>query len=420
MSNLASQFEKTMMAHAFLECVDQLLAMARASLVKDPRLAVTAIFQTWLQWFKTAGSGVEWPELATVEKECRQLYEQYKGEEWVHPFDVPVDPSLEFLMDNLTAGMTVSAPAVASASNTAKHPVGALAVVRGEGWSKGRGDNEAANCGDIQEHPVGALAVVRGEGWSKGRGDNEAANCGDIQEVGPSTPKAVAGGVARGLVTSPRLATTPRSKGKGKGKAQEEEDEDIEDQIEEMFTNKCLVTLLHWQKALMVVDTGLGARVKLEKAKGKVMVLLEKQQEYKHMQGACDNCWADNDPEGCCKECEGLCGVTEGVDKEGVVVGGGGGAKVKSREVVESDEDDNNSDGKAPLAWKRAASPASVASEEGEGDVEMRETTPLVMIAEVEREASDMEVKGKEELKAVPATAEEDKEEERAEEAKVQ
>ncbi|KAG5723187.1 hypothetical protein E4T56_gene261 [Termitomyces sp. T112] len=90
--------------------------MAHASLVKNPCLAVTAIFQTWLQWFKTVGSGVEWPELATVKKECRQLYAQYKGEEWA-----PVNPSLEFLMDNLMAGMTVSTPAVASASNTAKH-----------------------------------------------------------------------------------------------------------------------------------------------------------------------------------------------------------------------------------------------------------------------------------------------------------
>ncbi|KAG5727091.1 hypothetical protein E4T56_gene20331 [Termitomyces sp. T112] len=127
MSNLASQFEKTMMAHAFLECVDQLLTMAHASLVKDPRLVVTAIFQMWLQWFKTMGSGVEWPELATVERECCQLYEQYKGEEWVCPFDVHfalVNPSLEFLMDDLIVGMMVSAPAVASASNTAKHPQG--------------------------------------------------------------------------------------------------------------------------------------------------------------------------------------------------------------------------------------------------------------------------------------------------------
>ncbi|KAG5346211.1 hypothetical protein C0989_000954, partial [Termitomyces sp. Mn162] len=88
MSDLASQFEKITMAHAFLDWVDRLLAVARALLAKDPRLAVTAIFQTWLQWFKTSGSGVEWPELATVEKECCQLYEKYKGEEWVRPFDV--------------------------------------------------------------------------------------------------------------------------------------------------------------------------------------------------------------------------------------------------------------------------------------------------------------------------------------------
>ncbi|KAG5331596.1 hypothetical protein C0989_007856, partial [Termitomyces sp. Mn162] len=171
----------------------------------------------------------------------------------------PVDPSLEFLMDDLMAGMMVSALAVASTSDTAKHP-------------------------------VGALAVARGEGWSKGCGSKEAANCGDIQEAGPSTPKAVAGSVARGLATLPRLATTPRSKGKGKGKAQDKEDEDIEDQIEETFTNKRLATLLCWQKALMVVDTGLGARVKLEKAKEKVTVSLEKRQEYKHTHGVCDNC----------------------------------------------------------------------------------------------------------------------------------
>ncbi|KAG5728747.1 hypothetical protein E4T56_gene18615 [Termitomyces sp. T112] len=133
MSNLASQFKKTMMAHTFLECVNQLLTVAHASLAKDPCLAVTAIFQTWLQWFKTAGSGVEWPELATVKRECCQLYKQYKREEWAHPFDVHfalVNPSLEFLMYDFMAGMTVSAPAVASASETTKHPVG---VEEGEG-----------------------------------------------------------------------------------------------------------------------------------------------------------------------------------------------------------------------------------------------------------------------------------------------
>ncbi|KAG5332550.1 hypothetical protein C0989_006885, partial [Termitomyces sp. Mn162] len=275
MSNLASQFEKAMMAHAFLECVDRLLTVARASLAKDPRLAVTTIFQMWLQWFKIVGSGVEWPELVTVEKECRQLYEQYKGEEWVRPFDVHfalVDPSLEFLMDDLTGGMMVSAPAVASASDTTK--VCQLF------------EELLPNDQFFFQHPVGVLVVARGEGQSEGCGGDEAANCGDIQEAGPLTPKAAAGSVARGLATSPRLVTTPRSKGKGKAKAQDKEDEDIEEQIEEMFTDKCLATLLHWRKASMVVDTGLGAGVKLEKAKGKVTVLLAKQQEYKRTQGA--------------------------------------------------------------------------------------------------------------------------------------
>ncbi|KNZ72548.1 hypothetical protein J132_02705 [Termitomyces sp. J132] len=157
------------MAHAFLNWVNRLLMVARVSLAKDPCLVVTAIFQTWLQWFKTMGSGVEWPELATVEKECHQLYKQYKGEEWVCPFDVHfalVDPFLEFLMDDLMAGMMLF-------------------------------EELLPNDQFFFQHPVGALAVARGEGWSKGRGGEEAVNCGDIQEVGPSTLKAAAGSVAK-------------------------------------------------------------------------------------------------------------------------------------------------------------------------------------------------------------------------------
>ncbi|KAG5349696.1 hypothetical protein C0989_002345 [Termitomyces sp. Mn162] len=94
--------------------------------------------------------------------------------------------------------------------------------------------------------------------------------------------------------------------------------------------------------------------------------------------------------------------------QEESAVGGSGVAKVKSRELVESNKDDsnNNSDGDVTLARKQ----------EEEGDVEMREMTPLATIAEVEWEASNMEVKGKEELKVVPVATEEDKEEESAEE----
>ncbi|KAG5728892.1 hypothetical protein E4T56_gene5607 [Termitomyces sp. T112] len=76
-----------------------------------------------------------------------------------------------------------------------------------------------ASTSDAAKHLIGALAVVRGEGRSKGREDDEVADHRDIQVAGPSTPKAAAGGVARGLATLPRLMATPRSKGKGKGKA---------------------------------------------------------------------------------------------------------------------------------------------------------------------------------------------------------
>ncbi|KAG5732281.1 hypothetical protein E4T56_gene11378 [Termitomyces sp. T112] len=54
-----------------------------------------------------------------------------------------------------------------------------------------------------------------------------------------------------------------------------------------------------------------------------------------------------------------------------------------------------------------------VASKEGKGDVEMRETTPLTAVAEAEREVSNMEVEGKEEFEATPVTIEEDKEEDK-------
>ncbi|KAG5331591.1 hypothetical protein C0989_007865, partial [Termitomyces sp. Mn162] len=61
------------------------------------------------------------------------------------------------------------------------------------------------------------------------------------------------------------------------------------------------------------------------------------------------------------------------------------------------------------------------ASKESKKNVEMRETTPLATVTKVEWEASNMEVKGKEEFKAALVTIEEDKEEDKgAEEIKVQ
>ncbi|KNZ82335.1 hypothetical protein J132_00150 [Termitomyces sp. J132] len=112
--------------------------------------------------------------------------------------------------------------------------------------------------------------------------------------------------------------------------------------------------------------------------------------------------------------------------------GGSGVAKgkqqEKSKEVVESEdksgdqEDDGNNDGSdnMPLAQKQVSSlmlvtsakrPRTVASKEGEQeaeDVEMREMTPLSMVAEVEPMASRGEVEGKGEGEAEAIEVNED------------
>ncbi|KAG5334589.1 hypothetical protein C0989_003311, partial [Termitomyces sp. Mn162] len=122
---------------------------------------------------------------------------------------------------------------------------------------------------------------------SKGHQGNISTNQGDIGEAGPSTSKCTAVGIAKGLVTSPRVATTPKSKEKGKRKAreEEEEEEEFEELIQDSFTNKQLVRLLHWQKASTVVDTGMGIGVVLVKAKKKTTVLLEERKSFKKTQG---------------------------------------------------------------------------------------------------------------------------------------
>ncbi|KAG5724608.1 hypothetical protein E4T56_gene3938 [Termitomyces sp. T112] len=96
----------------------------------------------------------------------------------------------------------------------------------------------------------------------------------------------VTGGIAKGLAMLPRVATTPKGKSKGKGKAREEEEKEFEEPIKDSFTNKHLANLLCWQKALMVVNTGMGAGVVLKRAKGKLTVLPEEKQAFKECQGA--------------------------------------------------------------------------------------------------------------------------------------
>ncbi|KAG5350026.1 hypothetical protein C0989_000574 [Termitomyces sp. Mn162] len=93
----------------------------------------------------------------------------------------------------------------------------------------------------------------------------------------------------------------------------------------------------------------------------------------------------------------------------------------KSHKMVKSEEDasdkegtsNSNNDNNMPLASKQAASLTLVASEEvGEKgqDVEMRETTPLATVAEVEPLVSGGEVKNRQEVKEKVVEVEKDEE----------
>ncbi|KAG5350739.1 hypothetical protein C0989_009458 [Termitomyces sp. Mn162] len=196
----------------------------------------------------------------------------------------------------------------------------------------------------------------------------------DIGEAGLSTPKHAAGSIAKGLATLPRVTTTPKSKGKGKSKAREEEEEEIKELAEDSFTDKCLAALLHWQKALTVVDMGIGARVVLEKVKGKSMVLLAKQQAFsvttagpRMTQKAADTQLGPNPA--IAATVQGRAACTAG-SHQGVL------AESLPRGLQQS-----------PASVTSTKQPRTVASEEEKKEtenVEMREKTPLVTIAEVE------------------------------------
>ncbi|KAG6863934.1 hypothetical protein C0993_009841 [Termitomyces sp. T159_Od127] len=110
----------------------------------------------------------------------------------------------------------------------------------------------------------------------------------------PAARKAPMGGTKRlASPTKKGSPTKPSSKRRGRPapryKAPTQQD----------FSDQELAHLLapRWVEA--VVDTGVEARVVLKETKGKATVDLAMRQAFKEERGACDKCWADNNPEGC-------------------------------------------------------------------------------------------------------------------------
>ncbi|KAG5353136.1 hypothetical protein C0989_009980 [Termitomyces sp. Mn162] len=239
----------------------------------------------------------------------------------------------------------------------------------------------------------------------------------------------------------PRVVVTPKSKGKGKEKAREEEEEKFVISLNPLlalgtnsryiYQQKKLANLLHWQKALTVVDTGMGAGVVLKKAKGKKMVLPEESATTAGpttIQKGAGTPLASNLAIAAIAQEKArafvewqreLAAIKEPIQikhlslnlptlHDGIVVGGSGVAKdkqqEKSREIVESEDEASNKESTSnsdnsnnvPLAHKWAASPALFAStkpqrtvtSKEEGGDKMEQGTPMAIVDEVEMVAS--------------------------------
>ncbi|KAG6881893.1 hypothetical protein C0993_012537, partial [Termitomyces sp. T159_Od127] len=110
----------------------------------------------------------------------------------------------------------------------------------------------------------------------------------------PAARKAPVGG-AKGLASPAKKGSPTKPSSKRRGRLVPR----YEAPTQQDFSDKELAHLLAPRQAEAVVDTGVEAGVVLKETKGKATVDLATCQAFKEERGACDKCWADNDPKGC-------------------------------------------------------------------------------------------------------------------------
>ncbi|KAG6899082.1 hypothetical protein C0993_001040 [Termitomyces sp. T159_Od127] len=150
---------------------------------------------------------------------------------------------------------------------------------------------------DVQWHIASA-----GKRLQQGQGEGEDAKektlevtAGAAREAAMSAAtKAPTGGTKELALPTKKLSPTkPFSKRRGCQAPR------YEAPTQQDFSDKELARFWAPKRAKAVVDMGVGAGVVLKETKGKVMVDLAMCQAFKEEWGACDKCWADNDPEEC-------------------------------------------------------------------------------------------------------------------------
>ncbi|KAG6882257.1 hypothetical protein C0993_011354, partial [Termitomyces sp. T159_Od127] len=224
---------------------------------------------------------------------------------------VPSAPSFDEELEALLAG---EEPLVVSTATKGKEAVIAPLVEQDlrhqeQFWQEVIKESKA----DVQQRITNSLEALARQGLGLGeatgagkgswQGQEEEEEEEGAKETTPDTMAGTATGAAmpvarkaptsgtKGLASPAKKGspTKPSSKRRGRPVPRYKQD----------FSDKELARLLVPRWAEAVVDMGVEAGVVLKETKGKAMVDLATRQAFKEERGACNKCWADNNPEGC-------------------------------------------------------------------------------------------------------------------------
>ncbi|KAG6898864.1 hypothetical protein C0993_003447 [Termitomyces sp. T159_Od127] len=249
---------------SFIAHANLLLAQVQGLGAEAPRNKVEGMMRLWQKWHMMQEGGITWERDGELLEWCMAKYHDNLGAEWLVPFA----NDFQFWQE----------VAKESKANVQWHITNSLEALVHEGLGLGEATGAVKGLRQGQEEEE------EGEG-AKEKMLNITAGAA-TEAASPAARKAPMGG-AKGLALPAKKGSPTKLAFKRKGHPTPR------------YEDKELACLLVLRQVEAVVDMGVEAGVVLKETKGKATVDLAMRQAFKEERGACNKCWADNDPEGC-------------------------------------------------------------------------------------------------------------------------
>ncbi|KAG6883258.1 hypothetical protein C0993_007132 [Termitomyces sp. T159_Od127] len=291
---------------SFIACANLLLAQVQGLGAEAPHNKVKGMMRLWQKWRMMQGGRIMWERDGELLEWCMARYCDNAGAECLAPFANNFAPFAPSFDEELEAFFGLHN----------KEAVIALLVEQDlqqqkEFWQEVAKESEA----DAQRRIANSLEALACEGLglgeATGAGEGSWQGQGEEEEgAKEKTPETMAGAAIGATMPAAKKAPTSGTKGlvspakKGSPTKLASKHRGCpmpryEAPTQQDFSDKELVCLLVLRRAEVVVDMGVEAGVVLKETKSKAMVDLATHQAFKKERGACDKCWADNDPERC-------------------------------------------------------------------------------------------------------------------------